>query len=518
MPFLYEFKKTITSKTIIILSIVVVIFSLFAALATVQPQTQFTGYSLGTYQYGYGSNDTYHIVVYAYGEYGLPMQGAQVNMSPGTGPKLYGQTDAQGYANFTITNMTPAELNSPGPKNFASDVVQVAFNASFSQNNTGGSEFGYLSVYINQTNPYFFTIPSKNTTQNISRYVMSSNSDPVKQDRSDLFLHYEGNVSSASPPVELYYTPFHLNASNPARSYMELSNMNESNMTYYGTYNGFVNARVNPANITSSNNTQFAFALFTPSGTKLTYITATVYSPSTPTQVNTQFYGIEIIIAGIFIPLMAAVAAYVSFGKDKVAGVLESTLVRPVSRRSVIISRYLADTSSVFIASALSFAASSLIFSYYLGRGLPLDTYLIALYAMLVGIAAFIGIVYLASTYLKAQGGLLAVAIGIFLVFDLLWTTPIFPVIPGIVTFELLRNSIGTVAFAKEYILLYYISPTGYMNISNYLVTGNIPIYVSSSSITAADIGVTMENFIIGGLAWISIPLALAVASFLRRD
>ncbi len=59
-------------------------------------------------------------------------------------------------------------------------------------------------------------------------------------------------------------------------------------------------------------------------------------------------------LLGFFIPLMAIIGSYSSYGKDRLTGVLESVLARPVTRLSLGVSRYL----STMIAFVLAVAAS----------------------------------------------------------------------------------------------------------------------------------------------------------------
>src|SRR5207253_1418974 len=57
-------------------------------------------------------------------------------------------------------------------------------------------------------------------------------------------------------------------------------------------------------------------------------------------------------ILGLVIPLMAIIGSYSSYGKDRLTGVLESVLARPVTRLGLATSRFLSSLIAFTIASA----------------------------------------------------------------------------------------------------------------------------------------------------------------------
>lgn len=526
--FLYELKRAFTGKTVIILVLVIVAFSYLSASSTAQ--TSAPGLNMVTNAYGYGSNETYHLVVHAYGRYGTGINGAPVNITLGGGKFLAGFTDQSGYANFTVRNTTLSKLEPSSTKgmNPAVNVATLLYNVSYTSGSSTSISSNYMSVYSNQTDSYFFNSefldksPNGtlyNVTRSSGRYSINTLQVQGQPSRYALDMQYEGNVSITSGPVDIYYKSYQYQRINGGLEFgYNSSSLNETNMTFLGSYNGFVDKTVNPANLTNTNTSGFIFALFTPSGKILTSIAFQVYIPSTVAQVNSQFFGTEMTIVGFFIPLMASLSAYFTFGKDKTSGVLESTLSRPVTRRSLILSRYVANITAVFAAAIASFAVSSVTFSYYEGQGLPLGSTVYGLFGILVSICAFVGIVYFASGMLRTQGQVLSVAIGIFFIFDFFWTNIIAPVIPFIFITAVLKTTSGSIAFLAGYITMFYFSPSGYMNIASYIVTGTTPFYVSSGSITMSQLGISTTKFITGGILWIILPLILAVEAFNRKD
>lgn len=528
-PLFHELLRTFTSKTVLILLVVIVLFSSLSAYTSAQNNTSTSQGVTYILSYGYGANDTYHIFTLLANQNNIPVSGAEVNLSIGNGTVYSEYSNVQGYANFTLSNLTPSQISSQAEKYFGqpNNISNEVYVACTVTENAGSFESKMqtsVPVYLNQSDRYFFTTitPTKesngtiiNKTQEIGRYELYSVNIPGQPSRYGFDMWYEGKVGAVSPEVGLYYESF---TTGPNGGFsINTSSLTESNMTYFGSYSSFSQLSINPSNLSSTNSTMYVFAIFTPGGKLVAFNPMQIYTPATVSQVNVQFFGTEMSIIGLFVPLMAVVSGYMTFGKDKASGALKSTIVRPVTRRGVIMSRFFANVSAVFLASVIAFLVSSLVFSSLLGVGLPVDTVLYGLFAILVSITAYTGIVYLASSVLRTQGSILAAAIGSFVVMDILWSSLFLPVIPFAVIILVLKATSGSIAFAKGYYTLFYFSPSGYANIASYIITNQNPIYVAGK-VTASQLGVSTFKFILGGLLWIILPVVLALVAFIKRD
>lgn len=510
IPVLYEIKRAFTSKTVLILMAVIILFSLAVAFGTAAISSVSTSNGSGNFTaYGYGSNGTYNITTNLQNSFGQGISGSHVNVTVGS--KVYQKnTDGNGYANFTLPNVPLSD--------FSGDTSQANYgflNWNFTIVGSPSPVNSQLIVYFNQTNPYFFNetsslgggIPHSSL---VTRYSMRNIGIQNHQSEIGLNIFYQGAHGSPSQPVKLYYLAE--NASNAAK----LSSLpTEKNMTYFGTYSGFTSININPSSIGNSSGTSYEFVLFTPNGTYITEETQQVSNIITNDNLNSLFFTGEMEILGIFIPLMAGVSAYMTYGKDRTGQVLESVLVRPISRRGLISSRYLANVAAVFLAAVISFVASSLVYYHYLGKFLPAQTVFIGLWAVFVGIAGFIGLVYLASGFLKSQGALLGFVIGIYFVFDLFWS--FLGVIPSIILYEL-KIPGGTIhgEFVTE--ILQYISPSGFMTIARDHVLGTSTLVTTAVHVNLSQIGITTMDMIVAGIVWIVVPLALSIYVYMKRD
>ncbi len=520
IPVLYEFKRVLTTKTVIVLTAIIVLASLGSALSA---STSISTTSFNTISYGYGfnvNNTTYKAVVYVGNNYGTPVSGSTVNLSFSPTKTFTETTDINGYANFTVQNKNNSTFQFVSGTTIAD--VEYNYTTSLSFEHIA---YGSLPIFglDNYSNSYFFNYTAKGyytNTKNSStinadspRFQMSAVGIPNEQTRNGVQLFYDGNGSGAAPKVDLYYKPFNVSTFLPQQpGFLTLS---PSNMTYYGQYSGFNSMSVNPQSVGNATQHSYEFAIFTPNGTFLASTLVTVSTALTTKQINSQFFGSEIVLIGVFLPLMAAISAYVTYGKDKTGSILESTLVRPVSRKGLLASRYLANSSAVIIAVIASLLLSSLIFLIKTGTALPLSTFLVSLWAMIVTSAAFIGLVYLASGFLKSQGALLGFALGVYFIFALFWSA--FDLIPLLIASRI-SVGFGTLSFGKALVMLQYASPAGLTTIANYYAGGIQSLLFSVQNVTNAQLGITPLNIALVGLVWIVVPLVAALYVFIKKD
>lgn len=517
--FTYELRRTLKSKTIIVLTVAVIAISVFTALNSAI-NTPNPGNTVNSIAYGYGSNGSYNIIVQVQNGYGQAVQNSRVSVALGDSESISGNTDVMGYANFTISGVNSTVIGNQN--NYPEWSLQYNYT------NVHGSVISWaLNMFNNYSNPYYFGADStyklpngtvESSYHNVSRYYLSSVNVQNKPVADNLRVFYEGNAGKISPTVNLYVLP--INGTKNANGYSvgySSNQLTEQNMTLYATYSGFSQMVVNTQNLTGSDVNFYVFALFTPGGKLVGSDGITIYSPVTVNKVTNQFYDTQMSIMGLFIPLMAAVSAYATYGRDKTGGVLESVLVRPVSRKGLVVSRYLATLSAVFAATSIAFFISSFVYEYYLGNTATSTAFLAGLWSLLVISAAYIGLVYLVSNISKSSGVVLGAAIAMFMVFDFLWTFSGSGIIPAMIASVILHLPSGGLSYNQAFIDMYYISPAGLPNITSLIITRSsyYTIYVRSSQF--AQLGITWLNVMIVGVLWIAVPLILSVVAFMKR-
>lgn len=338
--------------------------------------------------------------------------------------------------------------------------------------------------------------------------------------QENLHIFYEGNAGSSSPAVKAYYLPLNESAANNQTRIFEMANQaSEKNMTYLSTYSGFAGLNINTANLSGSPSNKYIFAIFTPSGQLIDAASITTFHAVSKENASATFFNGVMGVLGVMVPLMAVVSAYTTFGRQKAGGEIDSVLTRPISRQKLILSRYVSSTASVFIASLASLAITSAVFYHYLGTYIPLGTLLNVLWALLVGIAGIIGLVYLVSNFTRSTRVMIGVALAFFLILDLFWTSQN-PIIPEVVIFGILHYAPGSLLFYRSFVAFLYASPTGMMDIVQIFVprSGFAGYFMGNTGYSMAAEGLSMGYAAAIGLVWIIVPIISATLIFRKKN
>jgi ABC-type transport system involved in multi-copper enzyme maturation permease subunit len=123
-------------------------------------------------------------------------------------------------------------------------------------------------------------------------------------------------------------------------------------------------------------------------------------------------------IFGLFIPLLAIVTTYNTYGKDRISGVLESVLAQPVTRGGLSLSRFLSSFAGMSVAVVTSVAVLELTVQHFSQGFVDPSIVVYSTVALLVELAAFIGIMMLLSHLVRSTGALIGIGVGLFLVID----------------------------------------------------------------------------------------------------
>ena len=534
---LYEIKRVLTGKAIIALFALLIILPILFAVSSAS-STGNPGYNINSIGYGNGSNGTYNVSVFLWNaQYGTPVQGTHVEISP-PGSVTKGLTDANGFFNATFHNIT------------ASEAGNISYSFNYTQSGFGTTTFG-STVLMNQdpTDSYFTSNTFKEIVNNTiveqtsyySRITLSPisvsghpnlNSIGVQFDPSGLkgvpplFVYYKAlpNLTRLSPPgVEIGFSQLVYSNLTPGNRTIQNSQFinstylsNESQLHYFAEIGGFPMMPLNTESLANSSSSRYLFEFFSPNGTEVAFDVVQLKTPVSSSTVTSMFLQDELPLLGIFVPLMAVFAGLSTFGKDKVDGALNYVVVRPISRARILGSRFFSNILAIFIPAAISLGFSSAVFHYYLGTYIPPGTIYLSLWSIAVMAAGFTGLVYLASSMMKSVSRLIGTSIGIFLLLDLFWSFPGFPIIPSIATFS--TSTVGTLKYAIEYVVMDYITPSGFVNLVSYIGYGatSSPIYLGNY--LPAQVGISLVAIIAVGILWIVVPFVLSLVRFSRFD
>ena len=484
-PIVYEIKRTMTSRFVIVMIVAIVGLSALLAYESgstfhsssvpVRTPNVVSGYYIS------GNNVT--VVNYVYDVYGHPFTNVNVTLTTSDSTNYYKTSGSSGYVNFTL------------PLSKAGSSVSIYDTYKLFGARTRSSA---LSLAISDSTIY--------TGFTLARGIF----DQANTSNLGFLLIYVGANGTAAPPSDLYVSQYNGTASTTSSLI--------SNEIYTINITGMRDKAVFPSLTSSEINSTYA-ALVVPAGSSPSlrpYLLEPLGKLSTYTAISQSelqslvFSGIAPII-GLLIPILAVFAGYLTYGKDRMTGVLESVLKRPVTRTGLIGSRFVSNASSIIIAVVLSVAVGELIIDHYFSMYLSPGFTLFLMWTYIVEGIAFLALVYMFSHITKSLGALLGAAIGIFVVLDIFWE-----IIPAAVI-AALGISTSSSAYVYSNIALNYVSPSGYESLVELLFTKHIG-FISSVSINPAAYGVTAAVLVLAGIVWMVIPFVIAYYLAKNRD
>jgi ABC-2 type transport system permease protein len=282
-------------------------------------------------------------------------------------------------------------------------------------------------------------------------------------------------------------------------------------------------------NASDASNTIVAIGLTYPNGTSVAGSAGEAYSipvaqlyPTvgaalTGEQINQIVVSFFEDVFGLFIPLLAIIATYNIYGKDRVSGILESVLAQPVTRRGLSLSRYVSSFLGMSIAILVSVSVLDLIAEHLSHSFVNSDLLIFSAGALVVELAAFIGIMMFISHLVKSSGALIGIGVALFLVIDFFQGL--------IVTFVTSALGIkgGSVNFYRIALALGFANPAQFITLvdtylTNSYQTSFIGIATGSFPITPSLFGITIPAIIVTAVLWIFVPLALFLYLAIKRD
>jgi len=480
-PLLYDIKRTITSKTVLILVAIVLLVSL--AIIPLTSPTSRIGFNFPQLPIlYYRDNSGYHFLAFSTNDYGDSVNGQGVNITLSTfGVIPYQRVDSE--TKFTNSSGLAAITFNVPPGNYS---VSVELS---------NNHFPYGNGYISQSTP-----PGDVSALGSA---ISFVSDKTNGSQKKVQVFYEGAYGVAPIGYSLHFAW----SSSPSAI---LGNLNENQTVLVGNLTGFSQIFSIPISSGLDPATQVVFELFYPNGTvaQTTYTSySTLRIPKSPTQVANIASFFFSTILGLVIPLMAIIGSYSSYGKDRLTGVLESILARPVTRRGLAMSRFLSTVAAFTIASAAAVGVVDLVLNSVGGSFLD-QSYVLAIIAgLVVEVAAFTGLIFLLSHLLKSTGALLGISIVLFIVLDFFWSLIIF-----LVTLALGGTGGSFVALQATF-YSYYANPAQFLNLINAYVFQS-----SNTTVQASSLGVTLPAIVLDGLLWTIMPFIIFLYLAVKRD
>ncbi|HLH86560.1 MAG TPA: ABC transporter permease subunit [Thermoplasmataceae archaeon] len=489
-PIFYEIKRILSSKFVIVM--IVAIIGLSSLLAYESGST-FTQVSVP---------NTPKITV------GFFLQGNNITMV-GYSFNGYGSPEKNIHVDYTYNNITYSSTTSD--TGFAN--VTFPFNPT-KYGSTITVNYSYRAFRVSISSVFTYYVPANVTSSGLQ--IIPDIYNPSNDTKLGFLALYVGGNSKGAPNINFIITP--INASN--KSQFKTSYLLE-HPEFNISKSGFVVTTIFPDVTYADHNYSYAVAAVQngsviqsafAKGPEIGFVgTLTLYSPVTESKLEGLVNSGTSEILGFFIPILAVFSGYLTYGKDRTTGVIESVLKRPITRGGLISSRFLATSVAIVSAVIISMAIADLIIYHYFSMFLSTSFFLYFIWTYIVEGLAFLALVYVFSHLVSSQGALLGAAIAVFVVMDLFWS-----IIP-LAVLAALGVSSSSNLYVQATVAFYYASPGGYSSLVNALRTNSIGS-LFSISVNPALFGVTPALVITAGVLWIAIPFLIAYNLAVRRD
>jgi ABC-type transport system involved in multi-copper enzyme maturation permease subunit len=500
--FLYELRRGLVSVPLIVITVLIVLAS-FGILVTILESRGPPSNFIQTSAAYYFTGSEYHIEFYCYDQYGHGVSGTTVNVTvyqsnsttgfPGTPlANVTGVTTGSGLVDLAVplngTNYSVLTLETPPP--------------GWSTNGGGG--------YFGSPNSQLVQLPAGEMHPLFSGFTSVVQSGQGFRATNELLIFYPGPSGSSTPGYEVYWAAV-TNLSGP---------LPESAMHHLGALNSVDGSYplVVPLSALSNQSRYYYLQveLFTAGGTEVatdTNQSATSFLPPPGGTAGTSLaFGFGGTLMAYLVPLMAVLAAYSVYGRDRVTGVLEGVLARPVSRLGLTSSRYLAVIAALGISVTAAVGTLDALIDWVFGGFLPANVALAIYGALIVEVGAFTGLTFVLSHALRSGAGVLGSSLGLVALFTIGWII-LLPLV------GVLSGAFYTPGYGRTVLELQFVNPVQFIVLTEELYFGAVLGVIPFGGMNAPSAyGITLAAVIADGLAWVVLPAAFLVFIVRRSD
>lgn len=208
------------------------------------------------------------------------------------------------------------------------------------------------------------------------------------------------------------------------------------------------------------------------------------------------------------LPLIALLLSYDAIVGEVDRGTMALLLAYPVTRWQVVIGKFLGHLAILAFATIVGFGAAGL--ALWLGGDTDPASWRAFAVLMLSSVAlggAFLAIGYVVSIAVRDRGTAGAIAIGIWLLFVLIYDMGLLGVLVA---------DQGRIVSARTLDILLLLNPADAYRLLNLTGTEGVSTFAGLAGL-AGQTGLSLPSLIGALLAWIFVPLGCAVALFARR-
>lgn len=489
-PILYEMKKTATNWKQITVVAVLVLFTVLLFYSSINSNS-----SAGDYAYEssalFQKNGTYYLDNYVFNGFGSPLKNSAVQIT----------LEKHGYAIESTLKSWNVNSNDAGYAN-------ITFPYSIAPAVSGLASY-LLMVNVSSATSFQSSFLSFDGAKNNSLYPASgiayslqSVANSRNQYVNNILIQYFSFSGNRSQPLDVYYY-----YPSGVANFVNSQSINSS-FVKAGTYSGFSTLIIKP-NFSPDYTSVVVAITYGGSQHILSYIQMGYNAPTVSTFENVYFSGVAM-LSIFMISIAGVVGGYVAFGKDRVTGVLDNVLARPIRRSNIIMSRYTASASIILGMSFLVGALDYLLVSYQYGIFLPLEFLILIGGGLAVTAIAFLGLTFLVSNLTRSSGNLIAASIILLIFYVFVWQ-----IIQIIVPLHL-THGLTTLLTVRLEFIFNLLSPLNFSNLLYMMLSR--PTQYAEFSPTFNQVGLNWYTLGIYGFLWIIIPIAVAFHMYRTRD
>ena len=208
------------------------------------------------------------------------------------------------------------------------------------------------------------------------------------------------------------------------------------------------------------------------------------------------------------LPLIALLLSYDAIVGEVDRGTMALLLAYPVTRWQVVIGKFLGHLAILAFATVVGFGAAGV--ALWLGGDTDPASWRAFAVLMLSSVAlggAFLAIGYVVSIAVRDRGAAGAIAIGVWLLFVLIYDMGLLGVLVA---------DQGRIVSARTLDILLLLNPADAYRLLNLTGTEGVSTFAGLAGLTGQT-GLSLPSLIGALLAWIVVPLGCAVALFARR-
>ena len=216
-------------------------------------------------------------------------------------------------------------------------------------------------------------------------------------------------------------------------------------------------------------------------------------------------------LLSFFLPLMGFVAAYWTYARPRLSGTLEPVLVRPVTRRGLLLERYAGVVLMLSAAIVAEVLILDLMVTTVLGQPLPVSYVAPIIGSLLVAALGFAGLIFLLAHAARSTALVVALGSVLFIVLaPLFWATVL-----ALIGFYL-GGIASTTDFTVLVLRLHLLSPLWFPSLTLDFVNGSGTAGGPGSTYALAGISAGLLAAL--GALWVVLPILGTVWRAGRRD